>query len=99
MRLYIHLTLTDAFRLVFVKVNYVRLIFLFYFCAKLFDSYSGKMSDDVKLKNRRAYVRGTITSTLNQLTLYRLSDVENVSRDCHPYAQAMSKTSLGKTLF
>ena len=31
LRLYIHLTLTDAFRLVFVKVNYVRLIFLFLF--------------------------------------------------------------------
>ena len=33
----------------------------------MFDSYSGKMSDVVKLKKRRAYVRGTITSTLNQL--------------------------------
>ena len=33
------------------------------------------------------------------LTFYRLSDVENVSRDCHPYAQVMSKTSLGKKLF
>ena len=32
----------------------------------MFDSYSGKMSD-VKLKKRRAYVRGTITYTLNQL--------------------------------
>ena len=32
---------------------------------KLFDS-SGKMSEVVKLKKRRAYVRGTITS-LNQL--------------------------------
>ena len=31
----------------------------------MFDS-SGKMSDVVKLKKRRAYVRGTITSTLNQ---------------------------------
>ena len=39
----------------------------FYFCVKLFDSYCGKMSDVVKLKKRRAYVRGTITSTLNQL--------------------------------
>ena len=39
----------------------------FYFCVKSFDSYSGKMSDVVKLKKRRAYVRGTITSTLNQL--------------------------------
>ena len=67
MRLYIHLTLTDAFRLVFVKVNYVRLTFLFYFCVKLFDFYFGKMSDVVKLKKQRAYVRGTITSTLNHL--------------------------------
>ena len=66
MRFYIHLTLTDAFRLVFVKVNYVRLIFFFFFCVKLFDS-SGKMSDVVKLKKRRAYVRGTINSILNQL--------------------------------
>ena len=38
-----------------------------YICVNLFDSYSGKMSDVVKLKKQRAYVRGTITSTLNQL--------------------------------
>ena len=32
----------------------------------MFDS-SGKISDVVKLKKQRAYVKGTITSTLNQL--------------------------------
>ena len=36
---------------------------------------------------------------INALTLFCLSDVKNVSRDCHPYAQVTSKTSLGKKLF
>ena len=47
-------------------INYVRLI-TFLFCVNIFGSQSGKMSDVDKLKKRRANVKGTVTSKLNQL--------------------------------